>query len=92
MIEEFLPPVNRAMRILDRSFFRKTVALTAARIRNKQRIADVRKELERSHDALKNLRMQTVLADPSAEVSKAGGKCLLLKPAVKHDGLIKQLI
>lgn len=82
----FAPPVNRAMKVLDRSFFQKTVPASAARIFKPQDIARCRKELQLSRDTLPNNRIQPVRPDPDAERAKKGGKCLILKPEVVHDG------
>ncbi len=82
----FAPPVNRAMKVLDRSFFQKTVRTSAARIFRPQDIARCRKELQVSKDTLPNNRVQPIRADPDAEHAQRGSKCLLLKPEIMHDG------
>ena len=82
----FAPPVNRAMKVLDRSFFRKTVPTAAARIFKPQDIARCRKELQLSKDALLNSRIQPIRADPDAQHAAAGAKCLLLKPEIVANG------
>ncbi|KAF3043310.1 tRNA(m(1)G37)methyltransferase [Didymella keratinophila] len=81
----FAPPVNRAMKVLDRSFFQKTVPASAARIFKPQDIARCRKELQLSRDTLPNNRIQPVRPDPDAERAQKGGKCLVLKPEIVHD-------
>jgi tRNA (guanine37-N1)-methyltransferase len=82
----FAPPVNRAMKVLDRSFFQKTVPASAARIFKPQDIARCRKELQLSKDTLPNNRIQPIRADPDAERAQKGVKCLILKPEIVHDG------
>jgi hypothetical protein len=82
----FAPPVNRAMKVLDRSFFQRTVPASAARIFKPQDIARCRKELQLSRDTLPNNRIQPVRPDPDAARAQKGGKCLVLKPEVVHDG------
>lgn len=82
----FAPPVNRAMKVLDRSFFQKTVPASAARIFKPQDIARCRKELQLSKDTLPNNRIQPVRTDPDAERAQKGGKCLILKPEIVHHG------
>ena len=83
----FRPPINRAMRALDRSFFQKSVPLSAARIRDNKHISRYRKEL--SHDLLKLDRMPAVkcVKDPEGQEAKA----FLLRPEVKSDGNIASL-
>lgn len=80
----FRPPVNRAMRTLDRSFFRKTVPLTSARIFQNSEISRVRKELAKTKDLLVLPRLSSVqeIPDQDGTVRKA----LLLRETVKHDG------
>lgn len=82
----FAPPVNRAMKVLDRSFFKKTIPASAARIFKPQDIARCRKELQLSKDTLPNNRIQPIRTDPDAQRAAQGVKCLVLKPEVVHDG------
>ena len=81
----FRPPVNRAMRVLDRSFFQKSVPISAARIRDHKQISKYRAEL--GHDTLRLDRMQNVrsVRDSDGQETKA----LLLRPEVKQDGNIR---
>jgi tRNA (guanine37-N1)-methyltransferase len=81
----FAPPVNRAMQVLDRSFFRKTVNTSAARVFSPKDISRVRSDLERSRDILKT-RLDSVRPDIDAARAAKGGKCLILKPEVVHNG------
>ena len=77
------PPVNRAMRMLDRAFFKKTVPLSAAKIMDRKQIARIRSEL--GHDVLRINRMQSIqsIRGPQGEDSKV----LLLKPCIKIEGI-----
>jgi len=81
----FAPPVNRAMKVLDRAFFQKTVPTAAARIFNPKDISRVRNDLDRSHDVIKN-RFAPIRPDPDAARSEKGGKCILLRPEVVPSG------
>ena len=74
------------MKLLDRSFFQKTVPASAARIFKPHDIARCRKELQLSKDTLPNNRVQPVRIDPDADRAKKGGKCLVLKPEIVHNG------
>lgn len=78
----FRPPINRAMRSLDRSFFKKTIPLSAARIRDNKQISKFRTELGR--DLLKFDRIPAVRAVRDSQGQEA--KALLLRPEVKPDG------
>lgn len=80
----FRPPVNRAMRTLDRSFFRKTVPLASAKIFQNSEISRVRKELNSTKDLLTLPRLSSV-----QEIKEQDGsmrKALLLRETLKHDG------
>jgi tRNA (guanine37-N1)-methyltransferase len=71
------------MRVLDRSFFKKTIPLTAARIFDDRNIARVQKECKND-----TLRLKLPMAPRLREDPDMGGrKLLLLKPEVKHDGM-----
>lgn len=78
----FRPPVNRAMRALDRSFFKRSIPLSAARIRDNKNISKYLAELRL--DLLKLERMQAVRS--VKDHAGQEGKALLLKPEVKPDG------
>ncbi len=84
----FRPPVNRAMRALDRSFFKKSIPLSAARIRDNKQISRYRTEL--GHDLLKLDRMPAVRSVRDSEGQEA--KALLLRPEVNPDGITTSLV
>lgn len=77
------PPINRAMRVLDRSFFKKNVTLSAAKVLDRKQISKIRTEL--GHDVLRIGRMQSVqsIRSPAGEESKA----VLLHPRIKSIGM-----
>ncbi|KAI9766564.1 MAG: tRNA(m(1)G37)methyltransferase [Candelina submexicana] len=81
----FRPPINRTMRVLDRSFFRKTLPLSAARVNGNKMISKCRAELERSKDLLRMARIGSVQPDPDTDMASWGRKCLLLKPEVRYE-------
>ncbi|ETN37348.1 uncharacterized protein HMPREF1541_08339 [Cyphellophora europaea CBS 101466] len=74
----FLPPVNRSMKVLDRSFFRKTVLLAAASVSDAKQISEVRKAIVKSDGAP----LPKFLRD---DPDQPGTKCLLLHPRLKQD-------
>ncbi|MCJ1368454.1 tRNA(m(1)G37)methyltransferase [Acarospora aff. strigata] len=78
----FRPPVNRAMRVLDRSFFKKRIPLAAARVLDNTKISKCRKELERSKELLRLERIAVVRPDPEEGPRASGRKCLLLQATV----------
>lgn len=86
LADMFAPPINRAMKVLDRSFFQKTIPTSAARIFNPKDISRCRKELTTSRDALLNNRVDPVRPDPEQERAQTGVKCLLLRPEVLPNG------
>ena len=78
----FRPPVNRAMRELDRSFFRRTVPLAAARVYEHALISRCRADLGR--DLLQLDRIGPIRSDPGdANDKKNARKLLLLKPEIR---------
>jgi hypothetical protein len=82
----FSPPLARAMKVLDKSFFKKTIDTSAARIFSPKDISRCRKELTASHDTLPNNRVDPIRPDVDAERAQKGGKCLVLRPEVVHNG------
>ncbi|PQE07037.1 putative MET-10 protein [Rutstroemia sp. NJR-2017a BBW] len=85
----FRPPIVRsaASGILDRSLFSKTIPLSAARIANNKNITKCRSQMQKSKELLLLERISNVRPDPDPQLAEKGGKCLLLKPEVKHDGM-----
>nr|XP_036585220.1 tRNA methyltransferase trm5 [Colletotrichum truncatum]KAF6795117.1 tRNA methyltransferase trm5 [Colletotrichum truncatum] len=77
----FRAPLARAATSLDRSLFSKTVKLAAATVKDNRNISKYRKQLEKSKELLALDRLDSCRNDPV----KAGLKCLLLRPGVKHD-------
>ncbi|KAL4882784.1 guanine(37)-N1-methyltransferase [Aspergillus karnatakaensis] len=80
--EMYRPPVNRAMRVLDRSFFKRTIPISAAAIFKQSDIGNVRAKLMASNDSLALPRMHGI-----KEIKKDGAlvKAMLLKEGIKHD-------
>ena len=81
-IDMFRPPVNRAMRVLDRSLFQRKVPLSAAKVYDKTKIAKLRSEL--GYDVLRLERFQCV--KPIRGSKGEEHKALLLNPQIKPDG------
>lgn len=82
----FRPPINRAMRVLDRSFFQKKISLSAARILDNKTISKCRTELQRGKDTLFLERLSNIQTDPTEPDAKAGRKCILLRPEIDDKG------
>ncbi|KAF2204184.1 guanine-N(1)--methyltransferas-like protein [Delitschia confertaspora ATCC 74209] len=81
----FAPPLNRAMKVLDRSFFRKTIPTSAARVFNSKDISRCRSELEKAKDSIKMSRIPSVREDPDPERARTGTRCIVLRPEVLHN-------
>ncbi|OAX78991.1 tRNA (guanine(37)-N1)-methyltransferase [Emergomyces africanus] len=94
----FRAPVNRMMRTLDRSFFKKTVPLSAATIFDKTSISSIKNELIQSKDLLLANRIIPVRAAREGPLENVadhwygskdrrqdGRKCLLLREDIKAD-------
>lgn len=78
----FRPPINRAMKALDRTHFYKKIPLAAARVFDSRNIAKCRTEL---HEELLNIdRIQTVKQDPEQKALKT----LLLKPEIRPESML----
>ncbi|KAI1978884.1 tRNA(m(1)G37)methyltransferase [Ophidiomyces ophidiicola] len=84
--EMFRPPINRAMRVLDRSFFKKTVPLSAATVLENKNISGIKNLLVKSNDVLTLPRILPI-RKPQTIKSEAdeGRKCLLLREDIKSD-------
>ena len=80
----FRPPVDRAMRVLYRPFFRKKIPLAVATVFEKNQISMCRGYLKQ--DLLNLDRVSPIRFDASAEDSKLDRRSLLLKPSVRPDG------
>ena len=78
----FRPPINRAMRVLDRSFFQKKIPTLAALILNPKNTSKFKTELY--NDTLKLDRMQAIKVLHDAKGQKKKG--IMLKPNIKKDG------
>lgn len=83
--EMFRAPINRSMKTLDRSFFRKVIPVKAARIFDNKTISRVRGELERGKIALNQERLGSVYPDPDPDRAKSGKKCVLLQPEISKQ-------
>jgi tRNA (guanine37-N1)-methyltransferase len=89
----FRPPIHRsAAAVLDRALFSKTVPIAAARVANNKDISKCRTQLDKSKELLRVDRITSIRSDPDPLLASNGGKCLLLKPEVKHDGMAFKLI
>lgn len=75
----FRPPLAHGMKVLDRTFFQRSVTLKAARIFDNKNIFNVRTRLEKSKDALLEPRLGSVHPDPDQGSAKSGRKCILLR-------------
>jgi tRNA (guanine37-N1)-methyltransferase len=80
----FLPPVKRDMHVLDRSFFKKTIPLSAATVFENRDLQRVRKELSRSGDILSIDAVKITRDDETAP----GKKCMLLNPEVDAKSMV----
>ncbi|KAL8967358.1 MAG: hypothetical protein Q9197_005474, partial [Variospora fuerteventurae] len=79
----FRPPINRAMRDLDRSFFKKKIDIAAACVLDRTKIAACQRKL--SQDILRLDRLPPVRSLPPHLVGfEKNARCLLLKPEIRH--------
>ena len=88
------------MRVLDRSFFKKTVPLSAATVFEPKNISRVRSQLVQSKDIMALPRVTPVRApqNPVTGEEEIGKKCLMLREGIKADDMttwspiIRQLV
>lgn len=76
---DFLPPINRTMEQLDRSFFKKTIPLSAATIFDVKNISTIRSELASSREIWSTNPIKPLRPDPENPEKK----CILLSPQVR---------
>ncbi|MCJ1388103.1 tRNA(m(1)G37)methyltransferase [Xylographa bjoerkii] len=80
----FRPPVNHAMRVLDRAFFRKSVPLAAARVFEDDQISRCRNYL--GQDILHIDRIGSIRSIPEDKTGgMRGRKALLLNPNIRPE-------
>lgn len=75
----FRPPINRCMKILDRSFFKKSVPISAAQVLDNRQISRLKIELK--NDLLQLERLLVIRQIPTT-----GRRALLLKAEIKAKG------
>ena len=84
----FRPPtVRSASAVLDRSLFSKSIPISAARILNLKHTSRCRAKLEGSRELLQLDRLANIRQDPDPDLASKGGKCFLLQPQVKSEGI-----
>ena len=79
------PPVNRLMKVLNRSFFQKNQRVCAAQIFDPRDIATIQAELCR--DVLRMGRVKNVV---SISEHDRQAKALLLRPGIKNEGTFRK--
>jgi len=83
--EVFLPPVNRSMRILDKSFFKKIIPLSALTVFEDRNLSRVRMTLQKAGDLLSINPIKPVRPDETT----SGHKCILLRPGIESSGEVQ---
>ena len=86
--EAFLPPINRSMKELERSFFQKTVPLSVATVHDIKNISDVRTSLRRSGELFDRHPIKPMREDGPIP----GKKAWLLSSGVKADGVCQECL
>lgn len=87
----FRPPVSRAMRVLDRNFFKTETAISAARVFDVKQLSRIRGAILKSKDVLDVRQLHPIQSVPEALKgnTKEEQKCILLRPGVVHDGMFR---
>lgn len=90
MSEEMLrPPVNRAMRTLDKAFFKKEVLTSAARVPDLKQMSRILGSIKNSKDLCEHREFQNVRDENlvrSDDAAQGRAKCIVLHPKIKADG------
>lgn len=86
--EIFLPPINRSMRVLDRSFFQKTLPIAAATVFDDRNLNTVRRKVQNAGNMLGLFSIKTVVPDEVV----SGRKCILLRPGILATGTIDLIL
>lgn len=82
--EAFGPPVNRSMRVLDRSFFQKTLPISAATVFDNRNLSNVRSKVQNAENLLSIVSIKAVIPDETVP----GKKCILLRPGIMATGVM----
>ncbi len=87
-----LPPALRSgAGALNRALFTKTFDLAAATVHDARTIAQYRLSLLKNNELLRLDRLSSIVAHPDKDVATRGGKCLILRPGVKAEGMATAL-
>ncbi|KAF7559702.1 hypothetical protein G7046_g4455 [Stylonectria norvegica] len=78
----FRAPAARAIKVLDRSLFAKTLNAAAASVSSNQLLSKYRQELAKSKEILFLGGFSPIAADPDPKLAGQGRKCLVLGPQV----------
>lgn len=81
--EIFRPPINRCMRVLDRSFFQKTLPIAAATVFDDRNLSTVRSKFQGAGNLMGVFSIKAVVPDETLP----GRKCVLLRPGISATGL-----
>lgn len=79
--------MRSASAALNRALFSKTIPIAAARVANLKNLSRFRQQLDKSKELMQLERVMNVRPDPDPVLAEKGGKCLLLKPEVKPEGV-----
>lgn len=82
-LSRFLPPVNRAMRTLDRTFFKKMVPVTAARVLDATLLHTIKEKVLKDLIPFERFNQRYVF-NSRLDVETP---LLILRPEVKYDGM-----
>jgi tRNA (guanine37-N1)-methyltransferase len=83
--EIFRPPVNRSMRVLDRSFFQKTLSISAATVFDDRNLSIVRGKVQSAGNLLSVSTIKPIIPDETVP----GRKCVLLRPGIMATGVMR---
>jgi hypothetical protein len=86
--EIYRPPINRSMRVLDRSFFQRTIPIAAATVFEDRNLSTVRGKVQNAGHLFGVFSIKAIVPDETVP----GRKCILLRPGIMATGLFDGLI
>ena len=83
-----IPPVLRSgAGALNRALFTRTFDLAAATVNDTKTIAHYRLSLLKTNELLRLDRLSSIVPNPDKDTASKGGKCLILSPGIKAEGM-----
>ena len=88
------PPLNRGLKVLDRSLFKSTIPIASATVFELKNISRIKNELMKSKDIMHEPGIMAVrslqdIRDQELDIKR---KCVLLRQGIKAEGMPGQIM